>query len=176
MEISMDAIKELREMTSCGVIECKKALEESKGDFGKAKEILLKRGLEIAAKKGSSAAKQGRMEAYIHAGSQIGVIVEVNCETDFVARNDDFRNFVRDVAMQIAATNPKYIRREQVSEEELKGHPNKDAYFKEVCLMEQPFIKEPQKTIQDCLNGLIASIGENILISRFSRYKVGENE
>ncbi|HBO97222.1 MAG TPA: translation elongation factor Ts [Candidatus Omnitrophica bacterium] len=176
MEISVDSIKELREMTSCGVIECKKALQEANGDMVKAKEILQRRGLEIAAKKGSRLAKEGRIEAYIHPGSKIGVLVEVNCETDFVAKNEDFCKFTKDLAMQIAAAHPKYIKREDVSEDVLKEQDDRETFIKEKCLVEQPFVKDPKKTIQDCINALIASIGENIYISRFARYKVNEIE
>jgi hypothetical protein len=114
MNASLDSIKELRELTSCGVIECKKALEEAKGDIKKAKEILQKRGLEIAAKKGSRTAKEGRVESYVHLGNKIGVIVEVNCETDFVARSEDFCKFTKDIALHIAAMAPKYIRKEDI--------------------------------------------------------------
>lgn len=176
MEISVETIRELRELTSCGVIECKKALEEAKGDITKAKQVLQKRGLEIAAKKGSRSAKEGRIEAYVHLGNKIGVLLEVNCETDFVAKNEDFSRFVKDVAMHIAAMNPKYIRREDIPEEILGAEKDADAFAKQACLLEQPFVKDPQKTIQDCLNALIASIGENIVIGRFIRYKVNEVE
>lgn len=174
MAITADQIKELREMTSCGVIDCKKALEESKGDMARAKEILMKRGLEIAAKKSGREAKEGRVEAYVHLGSKIGVLVEVNCETDFVAKNNDFCIFTKDMAMQIAATNPKYIKKEDVPADILKAQVDQKTFINENCLLDQAFIKDTSKTIQDCLNGLIASIGENIFISRFSRYKVGE--
>lgn len=174
MEITIDTIKELREMTSCGVIECKNALEEAGGDMNKAKEILQRRGLELAAKKGSRDAKEGRIEAYIHQGAKIGVIVEVNCETDFVARNDDFCNFTRDLAMHIAASSPKYVKKEDVPEDVLAEAEDKEAFIKEKCLLEQPFIKDPKKTISECITGLIASIGENIFVSRFIRYKVNE--
>lgn len=174
MEISVDVIKELRELTSCGVIECKKALEESMGDITKAKEVLRKRGLELAAKKVGRAAKEGRIEAYIHLGSKIGVLLEVNCETDFVARNEDFCRFTKDVAMHIAAVNPKYIKREDIPEDLRKQQANIDAFEKEVCLLEQPFVKDPQKSIQDYINAMIASVGENIFVSRFVRYKVSE--
>ena len=173
MGASVDAIKELRDMTSCGIIECKKALEQAKGDFNKAKEILQKRGLEMAAKKGDRIAKEGRVEAYIHTGAKIGVLVEVSCETDFVARSEDFCKFTRDVAMQIAAANPQYIRKEEVPQEILNSQPDQSTYIKESCLMEQPFIKDSKMTIQDCLNSLIAKIGENIFVNRFIRYKVG---
>ena len=152
MTSSVDAIKQLREETSCGVIECKKALEESKGDFQIAKEILRKRGLEMAAKKSDRVAKEGRVESYIHNGNKIGVVVEVNCETDFVARNDDFSKFTRELAMHIAAMNPA------------------DAQ----SLLIQPFVKDPSKSIQDLLNELVAKIGENIQIGRFVRFKIGE--
>lgn len=176
MAISMDAIKELREMTSCGVIECKKALEEARGDMNKAKEVLVRRGMELAAKKGSRVAKEGRVEAYVHMGNKIGVLLEVSCETDFVAKSDDFCRFTKDIAMHIAAINPKYIKREDVPEEVLRQYPDPEKFGKEFCLLEQPFVKDPQKTVRDCLNALIASIGENIFINRFIRYKVNDVE
>ena len=174
--ISVETIKELREMTSCGVNDCKKALEEAKGDLKKAKEILLKRGIEIAAKKESRQAKEGRVEAYVHMGNKIAVLVEVNCETDFVAKNEDFCRFAKDVAMQIAATNPKYIREKDVPANVLAAAENKKQFVVENCLLNQPFIKDQGQTIQDYLNSIIAKIGENILVSRFARYKVGEFE
>jgi elongation factor Ts len=148
----VEDIRQLREETSCGVIECKKALEESKGDFQKAKDLLRKRGLEMAAKKSDRVAKEGRVEAYIHNGNKIGVVVEVNCETDFVARNDDFIAFTKNLSMHIAAMNPENVQ----------------------ALLAQPFVKEPSKNIQDLLNELVAKIGENIQVNRFIRYKVGE--
>jgi len=174
MEISVEVIKELREMTSCGVIECKKALEEVGGNVEKAKEILKKRGLEIAAKKGSRLAKEGRVEAYIHPGSKIGVLVEVNCETDFVAKNEDYGRFIKDVSMHIAAMSPKYISREAVPQEDLNDVKDAEMFYKEQCLLEQPFVKDPKITIQDYLNSLIAKVGENIVVGRFVRYKVNE--
>jgi elongation factor Ts len=176
MEITVDSIKELREMTSCGVIECKKALEEAGGDMDKAKKILQKRGLELAAKKGGRAAKEGRIETYIHQGAKIGVIVEINCETDFVAKNDNFCRFTKDIAMHIAATSPRYVRKEDIPENILAEEKDQETFIKEKCLLEQPFVKDPKKTIQDYMNELIASIGENIFISRFVRYKVNEVE
>lgn len=176
MEITVDTIKELRELTSCGVIECKKALEESNGDIQKAKQFLQKRGLELAAKKGSRSAKEGRIEAYIHQGSKIGVMVEVNCETDFVAQNADFAKFSRDVAMHIAAVNPKYLSVADVPEEELAEQKDQKDYIKQVCLLEQPFVKDPKMTIGQYTTNLIASIGENIFVNRFVRYKVNEVE
>src|SRR3989338_3747779 len=162
MGASLDGIKELREMTSCGVIECKKALEEAKGNLQKAKEILQKRGLEIAAKKSSRVAKEGRIESYIHLGSKIGVLLEVNCETDFVARNEDFCRFAKDVAMQIAAANPKYLKREDIPAEVLKKAENQEDFIKSSCLLEQVFIKDADMTIKDYLASLVAKIGENI--------------
>ncbi len=176
MKTTTDSIRELREQTSCGVIECKKALEESKGDFTKAKEILLKRGLEIAAKKAGRAAKEGRVEAYVHLGSKIGVLVEVNCETDFVARNEDFCQFSKDVAMHIAAMSPQYVKKDDVPAEKLSAAADQAQFLKEICLLEQPYVKDPKLTIQDYLNQLIAKIGENIRIGRFIRFKVGESE
>lgn len=176
MEITMDAIKELREQTSCGVIECKRALEESKGDMGKAREILQKRGLEIAAKKGDRVAKEGRVEVYVHPGSKMVAMVEVNCETDFVANSEDFKKFAKDLAMHIAACNPKYIKREDVSADALQGVKDPETFYKENCLLFQSFVKDPKLTIQDLLNSLVSSIRENIIVSRFKRYKVGEVE
>lgn len=176
MTITADTIKELREMTSCGVMECKKALEEAGGNLEKAKEFLRRRGLEMAAKKGSRTANEGRVEAYIHLGAKIGVLVEINCETDFVAKNEDFCSFSKDIAMHIAAMKPLYIRREDISEDVLSDQKDKEAFCKENCLMEQAFVKDSKLTVQDHLNSLIAKIGENILISRFKRFKVGEVE
>ena len=148
----VDDIKQLREETACGVIECKKALEESKGDFQKAKELLRKRGLEMAAKKYDREAKEGRVESYVLLGNIIAAVVEVNCETDFVARNEDFIAFTKNLAMHIAAVNPENVQ----------------------ALLAQPFVKEASKSIQDLLNELVAKIGDNIQISRFTRFKVGE--
>jgi len=176
MAITVDDIKELRELTSCGVIECKNALEETGGDLKKAKDVLQKRGLEIAAKKGSRTAKEGRIEAYIHLGNKIGVILEVNCETDFVAKGVEFAAFSKDIAMHIAAVNPKYIKREDVPEDVLKDEKEPEMFIKDSCLLEQAFVKDAKKTVQQYLNELIASIGENILIGRFARYKVNEVE
>jgi elongation factor Ts len=174
MTTTTDDIKRLREETSCGVIDCKKALEEAKGDFSKAKELLRKRGLEMAAKKSDRLAKEGRVEAYIHPGNKIGVVVEVNCETDFVARSEDFCKFTRDVAIHIAALNPKYVKKEDIPADVLAREADKEAYIKVNCLLSQAFVKDPGKSIQDLLNELVAKIGENIIIGRFARFKVGE--
>jgi elongation factor Ts len=174
MATTADDIKRLREETSCGVIDCKKALDEAKGDFAKAKEFLRKRGLEMAAKKSDRLAKEGRVEAYIHHGNKIGVVVEVNCETDFVARNEDFCKFTREVALHIAALNPKYIKKDDVPADVLAKEADKEAFYKANCLLAQAYVKDPGKNIQDLLNELVAKIGENIMVGRFIRYKVGE--
>ena len=176
MKATADMIKELREQTSCGVIDCKKALEEANGDFAKAKEFLQKKGMEMAAKKAGRAAREGRVEAYIHMGSRIGVLLEVNCETDFVARSEDFCKFTKDVAMHIAAMDPKYIKRNRIPEDVLKKEKDREDFVKTHCLLEQAFIRDPKISIQDYLNSIVAKIGENIFINRFVRYKVGEVE
>ncbi|KXG75781.1 translation elongation factor Ts [Thermotalea metallivorans] len=196
MAITAGMVKDLRERTGAGMMDCKKALEESNGDMDKAIEILREKGLAKAAKKAGRIAAEGLVEAYIH-GGRIGVLVEVNSETDFVAKNEEFKQFVKDVAMQIAAANPLYIRREEVPEEVIQkereilraqalneGKPEKivdkmvegriEKFFKEVCLLEQAFIRDPEITIQDLLNEKIAKIGENLSIRRFVRYEVGE--
>ena len=173
MATSADDIKRLREETSCGVIDCKKALDEAQGDFVKAKELLRKRGLEMAAKKSDRVAKEGRVEAYIHNGNKIGVLVEVNCETDFVARSEDFIKFTREVALHIAAVNPIYLKKEDIPADVLAKETDKEAYYKAHCLLAQPFVKDPGKTIQDLLNELVSKIGENTVVSHFIRYKVG---
>ncbi len=174
MKISIDTVKELRGMTLASVVECKKALEETKGDIKKAAELLRKRGLEIAAKKQSRVAKEGRIEAYVHHGNKIGVLLEVNCESDFVAKNSDFAQFTKDLAMQITATNPAYIKPEDVPEDVIKQEKDKEKFYKEHCLLEQVFVKDSSLTIKDYLGSLVAKIGENIIIRRFCRYKVGE--
>ncbi len=174
MKSSVDAIKELREMTCASVAHCKKALEETKGDIKQAAVLLRKQGLEIAAKKSTRAAKEGRVDCYIHHGNKIGVLIEVNCESDFVARNADFMNFTKDLAMQIAATGPEYIKKEDVPEEALKHEKSKEDYYKNNCLMEQAFVKDPSLLIKDYLGSIVSKLGENIVIRRFTRYKIGE--
>ncbi len=174
MKISVDLIKELREITSSSVAHCKKALEDTKGDIKKAAVLLRKQGLEIAAKKQSRAAKEGRIEAYVHHGNKIGVLLEVNCESDFVARNNDFTQFTKDVAMQIAAASPLYLKKEDVPREALEGGKSEEDFYKNHCLLEQPFVKDPSITINDYLGSIVAKVGENIVIRRFMRYKVGE--
>lgn len=197
MAISAAMVKELREKTGAGMLDCKKALEEANGDMQKATEILREKGLAAAAKKAGRIATEGVVESYIHGGGRVGVLVEVNCETDFVAKTDAFKAFVKDIAMQIAASSPRYVRREEVPQEELdkereilrnqalnegkpahivdkmvEGRMNK--FYEEFCLMEQSFIKDPDKTIQQLLNEKIAQIGENISVRRFVRYELGE--
>ncbi len=174
MKIPVESIKELREMTSASVMDCKKALQESAGDKKKAVEFLRKRGLEIAANKQGRLVKDGRIEAYVHMGNKIGVLLEVGCETDFVARNSDFCQFTKDLAMQIAACKPQYIKKEDVPQEVLADQKDKELFFKEQCLLAQPFVKDPGLTVEDYLASIVAKIGENILIRRFTRYKVGE--
>lgn len=174
MELSLDAIKELRKLTSASVSDCRKVLKEAEGDIKRAIELLRKRGLEMAEKKQGRIAKEGRIEAYVHLGNKIGVLVEVNSETDFVARNSDFCQFTKDVAMQIAACSPLYIRKDDVPANVIEQEINKEQYYKTNCLLEQPFIKDPGMTIKDYLGSIIAKIGENIVIRRFIRYKLGE--
>jgi len=174
MKVSIDAIKQLRDMTCSSVAHCKKALEEAKGDINKAAVILRKQGLEIAAKKSERVAKEGRIEAYVHPGNKIGVLVEVNCESDFVARNSDFCQFTKDLSMQIAACNPSYLKREDVPEDVLGAEKTPDEFYKNNCLLEQPFVKDPSISIKDYLGSIVAKLGENILIRRFIRYKIGE--
>lgn len=174
MGISLDLIKELRNLTSASIAHCKQALEEAKGDIKKAVELLRKRGLKIAAERQGRIAKEGRIEAYVHMGNKIGVLLEVACQTDFVARNSDFAQFTKDIAMQIAACNPAYIKREDVPQEAIEQEKDKEQFFKENCLSEQPFIKDPAITIKDYLGSLIAKFNENIVIRRFSRYQIGK--
>ncbi len=178
MSVSIELIKELRELTSAAVSDCKSALDDAKGDIKAAAELLKKRGLEIAAKKSTRAANQGKIEAYIHHGNKIGVLVEINCETDFVARNEEFIRFAKDVAMQIAATDPRYLKKEDVPSEVLADTNDKQKadFFKVNCLLDQPFIKNDKLTIQEYLTSIVAKIGENIIVRRFVRYRLGEDE
>ena len=195
--ISAEQVKELREMTGAGMMECKKVLEEANGDKEKAAELLRERGVVKAAKKAGRIAAEGLVESYIHGDGRIGVLVEVNIETDFAAKNPEFREFVKDIAMQIAATKPEYVRREEVPAEVIEkekeiikaqaineGKPEAvaekivagriDKFYEEVCLLEQDFIKDPDKKVQEVLTEKISSIGENITIRRFVRFERGE--
>jgi len=197
MSITASMVKELREKTGAGMLDCKKALEEANGDISKAVDVLREKGLSAAAKKAGRAATEGSVESYIHAGGRIGVLVEVNCETDFVGKTDAFREFVRDIAMQIAAASPRYVSREEVPAEELEkekeilkaqalneGKPAHivdkmvegriSKYYEEYCLLEQSFVKDQDKTISQLLNEKISTIGENISIRRFARFELGE--
>jgi elongation factor Ts len=197
MEISAKLVKELRDRTGAGMMECKTALTEAKGNLAEAEIILRKRGIASASKKATRTTRQGVIGSYIHPGAQLGVLVEVNCESDFVARTDDFQQLVRDLAMQIAAADPQFIRKEDVTPDALakekdiqrgralqEGKPEKmvdkivegrmNKFYEEVCLYEQPFIRENSTTIGDIIKTMIAKVGENISVSRFVRFKVGE--
>lgn len=196
MAITAAMVKELREKSGAGMMDCKKALTETNGDMDKAVDFLREKGLASVAKKSSRIASEGIVEAYVH-GGRIGVLVEVNSETDFVAKNEEFQNFVKDIAMQIAAVAPKYVSREEVPAEEVEHEKNVlteqargenkpehiiekmvqgrlEKFYEEICLLDQDFIKDSDKKIRDILNDLIAKIGENIKIRRFVRFEVGE--
>jgi elongation factor Ts len=197
MEVTSAMVKDLRERTGAGMMDCKKALVESEGDMDKAIAYLREKGLAAAAKKAGRIAAEGVVDSYIHMGGKIGVLVEVNCETDFVAKTDQFKTFCHDVAMHIAAANPLFVTKEEVPMEALnkekeifraqalnEGKPEKivdrmvegrvEKYFKEVCLLEQPFVKDPDKTIKDLVSDATVAIGEKISIRRFARYERGE--
>ena len=199
MAITTEIIKELREKTGVGIMDCKNALKECEGDIEKAIEYLRKKGIATAQKRGGRATSMGQVQAYIHAGGKIGVLVEVNCETDFTGKTEDFTQFTKDLAMQIAATNPISIDREGVPERVLavekeiyftqareSGKPEKvlekivegklNKFFADACLLEQPFVKNSDITVQDLLNGLIAKTGENIVVRRFARFQLGEKD
>ena len=195
MTIDASSVRELRDRTSAGFLDCKKALEEANGDFEKAGEILRKKGLAKAIKKGSRGTPEGRVGSYIHTNGKIGVLIEVNCETDFVAKNDVFADLIKDLCMQVAATDPTAVSRETVPQdiidkerkaysEEFKDKPDNvrdkiidgkmESFYKEVCLINQPFVKDNDQTIEDLLKKAIAKLGENIKINRFARFAVGE--
>jgi elongation factor Ts len=196
-EITPQLVKELRDKTNAGMMDCKKALAEAGGDLGKAEEILRKKGIASADKKSSRATKEGVIASYIHLQGKVGVLLEVNCETDFVAKNENFRDFVKDITLHIAASNPLCVTREQVSAELLEKErdiyraqmqgQNKpaniiekivdgkiDKFYSNICLLDQAFIKNPDQTMGDLLKSKIAELGENIVIRRFTRYMVGE--
>ncbi|MCX7661965.1 MAG: elongation factor Ts [Candidatus Omnitrophica bacterium] len=174
MEVSLEAIKELRKMTSAGISDCKEALIESQGDINKAIEILRKKGFKKVERLKDQEARQGRIESYVHFGNRLGALVEINCQTDFAARSKDFIQFCEDIALQIVAYPTEYINKEDVPEEVLKGIEDKETFFKESCLLEQSFIKEPSMTIKDYLCDIIAKLGENVVIRRFVRYELGK--
>jgi len=196
-DVTPQLVKQLRERTGAGMMECKKALDEAKGDLAEAEVVLRKRGIAAAGRKSDRTTKQGVVGSYIHAGAQIGVMVEVNCESDFVARTADFQELVHDLAMQIAAASPSFIRKEDVTPEAIDkekeiqraraladGKPEKivdkvvegrmSKFYEEICLLEQPFIKDNTTTVHDLIKQKIAKLGENITVARFVRFKVGE--
>lgn len=196
MGISASQVKELREKTGAGVMECKKALAEADGDITKAIDILRKKGIAAAQKRLRKTSSEGGIEAYVHPGNRLGVLVEVSCETDFAAKTEEFRNFVKDIAMQVAAANPIVINREQLDKDvvdkemeiyraqarELKKPEHivekialgkLEKFYQEVCLIEQQFIKDPAKSVKDILLELMSKVGENISIKRFTRYRLG---
>jgi elongation factor Ts len=195
-EITAQLVKDLRERTGAGMMECKSALVEAKGDLGEAEIVLRKRGIASAGKKSSRTTKQGLIGTYIHHGGQLGVMVEVNCESDFVARTADFQELVHDIAMHVAAADPQFVRKEDVTAEALEkekdiqraraineGKPEKIAdkivegrlgkFYEEVCLYQQPFVKENTLTVEELIKTKIAKLGENIGVARFTRFKVG---
>jgi elongation factor Ts len=199
LAVSTSQIKELREKTGVGIMDCKTALKECDGNIEKAIEYLRKKGIATAKKRSSRTTSQGQVMSYIHAGGKIGVLVEVNCETDFTGKNEDFTNFVKDLAIQIAATSPIAIDRESIPQDILEkereiyatqakesGKPEKvigkivegklKKFFSEACLLEQPFVKNPDITVQDLINEMIAKTGENIVMRRFVRYQLGESD
>lgn len=196
-EVTASMVKELRYQTGAPIIDCKNALNETDGNVDKALEVLRIKGVAKASKKAGRETHEGIITSYIHGGGKIGVMVEINCETDFVARNEEFQGVAKELAMQIAANNPKYITRDEVPDEEIEKEKNIlkaevvesgksedmaekivegkiNKYYEEVCLLEQPYIREPKTKVGDLLKSLIAKIGENIVIKRFVRYQLGE--
>ena len=199
MNITIDMVKELRDRTQAGILDCKKALEETNGDFEAAAQLLRQKGLAIAAKKAGREAKEGLVEAYVHVGGGVGALIELNCETDFVARTEAFKTLAHDLAMQVAAANPRYLSREDVPaeiiERELESYRQQardegkpehvidriaqgrlEKYMSEVVLLEQPFIKDPDRTVQELITDKIAELKENIVLRRFCRFALGEAE
>lgn len=193
--ISAKVVGELREKTGAGLMDCKKALLEAAGDMAQAEVLLRKKGVATAAKKAGREASEGLIEQYIHMGGKVGVLLEINCETDFVAKTDDFKNLAKDICLHIAAAGPVSIRREEVdpslvekereiAQSQAEGKPaaavqkivegKLDKYFSTICLLEQPFVKNPDQSIQDLLNEKVSKLGENIVIRRFTRYQLGE--
>ncbi len=197
MEITTEMIKQLREKTGCGMMDCKAALSDAKGNFEEAIDILRKKGIAAIARRSGRVASEGLIDSYIHIGSKLGVLIEVNCETDFVSRSTDFQAFVKDLCMQIAAANPQYISRDDVpdgivdhekeiiaTQSKTEGKPEKaiekivegrlEKFYAEVCLLDQPYIRDQKKVIKDLLGELTAKIGENVVIRRFVRFQLGE--
>ncbi|MBN1793457.1 MAG: translation elongation factor Ts [Candidatus Omnitrophica bacterium] len=195
MAVTMDQVKRLRELTSAGMMDCKKALKEAGGDIDEAIKLLRQRGKELAQKKAARSAQAGIVSAYIHHGDKIGVLLEVNCESDFVAKNEEFKTFAKDIAMQIAAASPGYISRDEVPNDlieqekdifraQIEGKPEHviekivegklEKYYSSTCLLEQPFIKDQDITMKELVQDMVAKFGENIVISRFVRFALGE--
>ncbi len=197
MEITLDMVKELRERTGAGILDCKQALEAAQGDLQKATDFLRKRGIDFAAKKAERVVQEGIIDAYVHSGERLGAMIELNCETDFVARTEEFRRLAHDIAMQVAATDPKYISPEDIPEEMLEakrealrqemrsqGKPEHlldrivqgmmKRYYEEVCLLCQPFIKDDTRSVRDVITDKVAQLGENIVVSHFARFELGE--
>lgn len=197
MEITASMVKELRERTGAGMMDCKKALVETGGDFDKAIVFLREKGLAAASKRAGRETAEGMVDSYIHMGGRIGVLIEVNCETDFVAKTDQFRTLVRDLAMQVAASKPLYVSRDEVPDDVTEGErqiyrtqalnegkPEKiadkivegrlDKFYQEICLLDQPFIREPEKSVEDLIREAIGLLGENITVRRFARFERGE--
>ncbi len=196
--IKAELVKELRERTGAGMMDCKKALTETGGDMEKAIIYLREHGLAAAAKKAGRTTKEGRIEAYIHPGAKLGVLIEVACETDFVANTEDYKHLCRELAMQVAAASPSYVSREDVPQEQVEkeanilrnqalaeGKPEKvvekivagrlEKFYQDVCLLEQPYIRDAGKTVKELINEYIAKLGENIVVRRFTRFRLGEN-
>jgi elongation factor Ts len=196
-EVTAEQVRTLRDKTGAGFMDCKRALAENNGDVDQAMQFLREKGLAAAAKRASRSASEGAVSSYVHAGGKIGVLVEINCETDFVARTDEFQALVKDIAMQIAASSPQYVQREEVPEQAVEnekkifrvqasesGKPEQviekmvegklSKFFAEVCLLEQPYIKDPSRTIAQLVTDAVAKIGENIVVRRFARFQLGE--
>lgn len=197
MEISAQMVNELRQRTGAGIMDCKRALQETSGDMEKAVLYLREKGIASASRRAGRIATEGLVEAYIHQGGRIGVLIEVNCETDFVARSEDFKHFCREMTLQVAAANPRYLKREEVPAEVLEqekqiyrkqaaeaGKPEKmwdkiaegrlEKFFAEVCLMEQPYVRDPKLSVEKVRQALVAKTGENVVIRRFVRFELGE--
>ncbi len=195
MAISAKLVKELRDKTNAGMMDCKKALQEADGDIEKSVDLLRTRGLDLAAKKSSRATKEGIIASYVHSNNKIGVLVEVSCETDFVAKNDEFKTFVKDLTLQVASASPRYLTREEIPADiierekevyrgQVEGKPENiidkilsgklEKFYKNVCLVDQLFVKDDKKTIDNLLKEMIAKLGENMVIRRFVRFQLGE--
>jgi len=197
-QVTSGMVRDLRERTGAGMMDCKKALSEMDGDVDKATVFLREKGLAAAAKRSGRSAAEGHVASYIHAGGKIGVLIEVNCETDFVARTDDFEGLVKEIALQVAAANPRYLRREEVPSQVVdqersifakqaveSGKPERviekivtgkiEKFYSEVCLLEQPFIKDPDKKVGDLVADAVAKLGENVVVRRFARFQLGED-